>query len=85
MRRTVFAPTLPEGLDLARLGGVLVGLQDGAGSCRGLGVLEHEDGILRVLTNPGDEMRGLRLGSMRLDLETFDVHRVRLGEVMFGL
>jgi polynucleotide 5'-hydroxyl-kinase GRC3/NOL9 len=85
VRSTVFAPTLPEGLDLARLDGVLVGLQDGAGSCLGLGVLEHEDGLLRVVTNQGDGMRGLRLGSMRLDLETFDVHRVRLGEVMFGL
>lgn len=85
VRSTVFAPTLPEGLDLARLEGVLVGLQDGTGACLGLGVLEHADGLLRVVTNQGDGMRGLRLGSMRLDLETFDVHRVRLGEVMFGL
>jgi polynucleotide 5'-hydroxyl-kinase GRC3/NOL9 len=85
VRNTVFAPTLPEGLDLARLHHVLVGLQDGTGACLGLGVLEHEDGVLRVVTNQGDGMRGLRLGSLRLDLETFDVHRVRLGEVMFGL
>ncbi len=85
VRSTVFAPTLPEGLDLARLHGVLVGLQDGTGACLGLGVLEHDDGALRVVTNQGDGMRGLRLGSLRLDLETFEVHRVRLGEVMFGL
>ncbi|MEK7251960.1 MAG: Clp1/GlmU family protein [Actinomycetota bacterium] len=85
VRDTVFAPTLPEGLDLARLHGVLVGLQDGSGACLGLGVLEHDAGVLRVVTNQGDGMRGLRLGSVRLDLDTFEVHRLRLGEVMFGV
>jgi polynucleotide 5'-hydroxyl-kinase GRC3/NOL9 len=85
VRPTVFAPTLPAGLDLARLAHVLVGLTDGTGRCLGLGVLEHEDGILRVLTNTGEEMRGLRLGSLTIDLSTWDVHRVRLNEVMFGL
>jgi polynucleotide 5'-kinase involved in rRNA processing len=85
VRPTVFAPTLPAGLDLARLARVLVGLMDGSGRCRGLGVLEHEDGILRVLTNTGEDMRGLRLGSLTIDLSTWDVHRVGLNEVMFGL
>ena len=85
VRPTVFAPTLPAGLDLARLARVLVGLMDGSGRCRGLGVLEHEDGILRVLTNTGEDMRGLRLGSLTIDLSTWDVHRVVLNEVMFGL
>jgi polynucleotide 5'-kinase involved in rRNA processing len=85
VRPTVFAPTLPAGLDLARLDRVLVGLMDGAGRCLGLGLLEHEEGILRVLTNTGEEMRGLRLGSLTIDNATFDVHRVRLNEVMFGL
>lgn len=85
VRPTVFAPTLPTGLDLARLDRVLVGLMDGSGRCLGLGALEHDDGILRVLTNFGEEMRGLRLGSLTVDLTTFDVHRVRLNELMFGL
>jgi hypothetical protein len=58
---------------------------DGEGHCLGLGVLEHEDDVLRVLTNIGDGMRGLRLGSLRLDPDTFDIHRVRLRDVMFGL
>ena len=85
VRSTVFAPTLPAGLDPARLDGVLVGLQDGEGRCLGLGALEHDDGLLRVITNTGDGMRGLRLGSLRIDLETFDVSRVRLRELMFGI
>ena len=85
VRPTVFAPTLPAGLDLKRLHGVLVGLTDGTGWCLGLGILEHEDGLLRVITNTGDGMRGLRLGSLIVDLDTFDVTRVRLREVMFGL
>jgi polynucleotide 5'-hydroxyl-kinase GRC3/NOL9 len=85
VRPTVFAPTLPAGFDLGRLDRVLVGLMDGTGRCLGLGVLEHEDGILRVRTNSGEEMRGLRLGSLTLDLATWDLRRVRLNEVMFGL
>jgi polynucleotide 5'-kinase involved in rRNA processing len=85
VRNTVFAPTVPAGLDLVRLHGVLVGLQDGTGTCLGLGALEHDDGVLRVVTNAGDGMRGLRLGSLRIDLDTFDVERVRLRELMFGI
>ena len=85
VRPTVFAPTLPEGLDLARLDRVLVGLHDGTGECRGLGVLAHENDTLLVATNRGEDMQGLRLGSMRIDLDTFAVEPVRLRELMFGL
>lgn len=85
VRDTVFAPTLPAGLDHSRLDAMLVGLQDGSGACLGLGVLEESDGVLRVLTNHGEDMRGLRLGSMRIDRETFAITPVRLREVMFGI
>ena len=85
VRPTVFAPTLPAGLDLERLDKMLVGLQDAAGHCRGLGTLAYEDESLRVITNGGEEMRGLRLGSLRIDPDTFETDRVRLREVMFGL
>lgn len=85
VRPTVFAPTLPAGLDLARLDRMLVGLHDGQGECRGLGVLAFEGETLLVVTNRGEDMQGLRLGSMRIDLETFAVEAVRLREVMFGL
>ncbi|MDP8959394.1 MAG: AAA family ATPase [Actinomycetota bacterium] len=86
VRSTVFAPTLPAGLDTSRLHGMLVGLQDGSGRCLGLGILEHGDEqTLRVITNSGEGMRGLRLGTMRIDLHTFQSTRVDLREVMFGL
>jgi len=85
VRPTVFAPTLPAGLDQSRLDGVLVGIHDGSGRCLGLGVLSHEEDGLRVMTNVAEGMVGLRLGSLRLDLETYTTQHVDLREVMFGL
>lgn len=85
VRPTVFAPTLPPGLDLARLDGVLVGVQDGDGHCLGLGRLEYDEGVLRVLTRSGEGMQGLRLGSVRIDLETFMTKQINLRELIFGL
>lgn len=85
VRPTVFAPTLPVGLNLGRLDHVLVGVQDSTGACLGLGVLEHKDETLRVLTNVGEGMTGLRLGSLTLDLDTHEASMVNLREVMFGV
>ncbi|MGB7858880.1 MAG: Clp1/GlmU family protein [Acidimicrobiia bacterium] len=85
VRPTVFAPTLPVGLNLERLDGVLVGVQDAGGSCLGLGVLSYEEEILRVITNVGEGMTGLRLGSMRLELDEYESTVVNLREVMFGV
>lgn len=85
VRPTVFAPTVPVGLDLERLDGMLVGIQDGTGSCLGLGRLEHDDGILRVVTGAGEGMQGLRLGSLRLDFDTFRCEPVNLRQLMFGI
>jgi polynucleotide 5'-kinase involved in rRNA processing len=82
---TVFAPTLPDGFDLERLAGMLVGIQDGEGRCLGLGVLEHDDGALRVATHHGEQMKGLRLGSLTVDLETMATTRVRLRQLIFGV
>ena len=85
VRPTVFAPTLPTGLDLDRLHHVLVGVQDEGGGCLGLGVLSHEEDGLRVMTNVGEGMKGLRLGSMRLDPDSHEATVIRLREVMFGV
>ncbi|MDP9495814.1 MAG: hypothetical protein M3P87_11300 [Actinomycetota bacterium] len=85
VRPTVFAPTLPMGLNLGRLHHVLVGVQDEGGGCLGLGILIHEDDALRVMTNRGEGMKGLRLGSMKLDPETLTSSVISLREVMFGI
>jgi polynucleotide 5'-kinase involved in rRNA processing len=85
VRPTVFAPSLPAGLDLHRLHDVLVGVHDGTGRCLGLGVLVVEDNRLLVLTNVTDDMKGLRLASLRIDPETYDTTPVNLRELMFGL
>jgi polynucleotide 5'-kinase involved in rRNA processing len=85
VQTTVFAPTLPIGFDVSRLDGMLVGVQDERGRCMGLGVLEHDDGTVRVATKYGEVMRGLRLGSIRVDLESFATSRVRLRELIFGV
>jgi polynucleotide 5'-kinase involved in rRNA processing len=82
---SVFAPTLPEEFDLSRLEGMLVGVQDESGSCLGLGALEHADGVIRAATRHGEKMRGLRLGSMRIDLATYETSRVRLRQLIFGI
>jgi polynucleotide 5'-hydroxyl-kinase GRC3/NOL9 len=85
VKPTVFAPALPTGLDLSRLDGMLVGVHDGAGRCLGLGVLEHEEDALRVLTNVGEGMKGLRLGSLTIDMDTYETRPANLREIMFGL
>lgn len=85
VRPTVFAPTLPVGLNLGRLDKVLVGVQDSTGGCLGLGVLQVEDETLRVMTNVGEGMTGLRLGSIRIDPDTYEGTVINLRELMFGI
>lgn len=85
VKPTVFAPTLPAGLDFERLSGMLVGIHDGEGSCRGLGRLDYKEDKLVVETNAGEGMQGLRLGSLRIDLDTYEAKPVDLREVIFGI
>jgi polynucleotide 5'-kinase involved in rRNA processing len=85
VRPTVFAPTLPVGLNLGRLDRVLVGVQDATGGCLGLGILQVEDDTLRVMTNVGEGMTGLRLGSIRIDPESYESAAINLRELMFGV
>ncbi len=85
VQTAVFAPTLPVGFDVSRLDRMLVGVQDEHGRCLGLGVLEHSEGTVRVATRHGEQMRGLRLGSIRVDLESYMTSGVRLRELIFGV
>lgn len=69
VRPTVFMPTLPPDFDLALCDGLVVGMEDGKSSCVGIGVLEHDPGedILRMVSPVTEGVRGLRLGSVRID------------------
>lgn len=81
----VFAPTLPEGFDSAKLDQMVVGVQDGTGNCLGLGVLHDVGGSISLATRHGAAMEGIRLGSIRLDPETYAVSPVRLRQLIFGV
>jgi polynucleotide 5'-kinase involved in rRNA processing len=70
VKPTVFMPTLPPEFDLALLDGLVVGMEDGRGSCVGIGVLEHDpkEDLLRMVSPVTEGVRGLRLGSVRIDI-----------------
>jgi polynucleotide 5'-kinase involved in rRNA processing len=71
VKPTVFMPTLPVDFDLALLDGLVVGMENGKGSCVGIGVLEYDAGedILRMISPVSEGVRGLRLGSIKIDIE----------------
>ena len=71
VKPTVFMPTLPPEFDLALLDGLVVGMEDGNGNCPGIGVLEFDtsEELLRMVSPVAEGVRGLRLGSMRIDTE----------------
>lgn len=70
VKPTVFMPTLPPEFDLGLLDGLVVGMEDGRGHCVGIGVLEYDPGedVLRMVSPVSEGVRGLRLGSLRIDL-----------------
>ncbi len=69
VRPSVFVPTLPPEFDLSRLDGLVVGMEDGSGSCLGIGILDYDsaEGTLRMTSPVGEGVQGLRLGSLRID------------------
>ena len=69
VKPTVFMPTLPPEFDLHLLDGLVVGMEDGNGACVGIGVLEHDpqEDILRMVSPVTEGVKGLRLGSVRID------------------
>ena len=86
VKRTVFMPTLAPGTDAQRLDGLLVGLEDGKGRCRGIGLLEYQEegDVLRMVSSVGTGARGLRLGSVRLTVEGKTIGRYEAEEIFSG-
>jgi hypothetical protein len=70
VKPTVFMPTLPPEFDLALLDALVVGMEDGKGTCVGIGLLEHDptEDILRMVSPVAQGVRGLRLGSIRMEV-----------------
>ncbi|HEU4897246.1 MAG TPA: hypothetical protein VFX88_06695, partial [Actinomycetota bacterium] len=84
VKPTVFLPSLPPDADLASLAGLLVGMEDGKGSCVGIGYLElAEDGHLRMISAVSEGARALRLGSTRITPDWTSTTRVDLRH-LFG-
>jgi len=84
VKPTVFLPSVPPGADLHSLEGLLVGMEDGKGSCVGIGYLEMaEDGGLRMLSSVSEGAKALRLGSARVQPDWSSTTRVDLRH-LFG-
>jgi polynucleotide 5'-kinase involved in rRNA processing len=83
VKPTVFMPTLPPEFDLGLLDGLVVGMEDGKGACVGIGVLEYDaaEDMLRMVSPVSEGVRGLRLGSLRIDIEGRSRGPVDLGEL----
>jgi len=80
VKPSVFIPQIPPDVDLATLDGLLVGMEDGKGTCMGLGILEYREGALRMISTVAEGAKALRLGSMRVTSD-FDTSRVDLREI----
>jgi polynucleotide 5'-kinase involved in rRNA processing len=84
VKPTVFLPSLPPEAHLSSLAGLLVGMEDGKGSCVGIGYLEMaEDGGLRMISTVSEGARALRLGSTRITSDWASTTRVDLRH-LFG-
>ncbi len=85
VKPTVFMPSLPPEVDLKRLEGLVVGLEDGRGTCTGIGLLEYDEkeNVLRMVSSVGEGAQGLRLGSIRISTEGRQLGRVTMRD-MFG-
>jgi polynucleotide 5'-kinase involved in rRNA processing len=85
VKPTVFLPTVPPDFDLGLLDGLVVGMEDGKGTCVGIGLLEYdgEEGILRMVSPITEGVRGLRLGSVKISRDGRSRGTVSLPE-LFG-
>ena len=81
VKPSVLVPAIPPSLDPAGLDRVLVGMEDGKGSCIGLGILEDRDG-LRMISTLDEGAKALRLGAVRV-LPDFRTTPIDLRELFF--
>lgn len=85
VKTSVFMPAVPPEIDLSRLDGLVVGLENGRGTCTGIGFLEYvsDENVLRMVSSVADGAKGLRLGSIRISAEGKTLGRVSVRE-LFG-
>ncbi|HVF12010.1 MAG TPA: Clp1/GlmU family protein [Actinomycetota bacterium] len=85
VKTTVFMPAIPPETDLAKLDGLVVGLEDGTGTCKGIGLLEYDkdEDVLRMVSTLTEGAKGLRLGSIRITSAGKMLGRVTVRE-LFG-
>lgn len=85
VKASVFMPTIPTYTDLSLLDGLIVGLEDGKGTCLGIGLIEYdrEEDALRMVSPVTGGAKGLRLGSLQINKEGQVIGRVTLRD-LFG-
>jgi polynucleotide 5'-kinase involved in rRNA processing len=85
VKTSVFMPSIPPGIELSRLDGLVVGLENGEGKCVGIGFLEYDasEDFLRFVSPVSEPAKGLRLGSIRVNAEGKTLGRVTVRD-LFG-
>jgi polynucleotide 5'-kinase involved in rRNA processing len=83
VKASVLVPAVPPEVDPALLDGLLVGMDDGKGNCVGLGILEHHEDGLRMISTLAEGAKALRLGSTRVTPE-FSTTGVDLREIFIS-
>ena len=83
VKPSVLIPQIPPDLDLSILDGLLVGMEDGNGTCLGLGILEFREATLRMISGVAEGAKALRLGTTRVTSEFLTV-RVDLRDIFIS-
>lgn len=82
VKPSVLIPAVPPELDLASFDRLLVGMEDGKGACIGLGILDHRDDGLHMISSLDQGARALRLGWVRVQPD-FGTTTVDLEDIFF--
>lgn len=82
VKPSVLVPAIPPDLDLSILDRMLVGMEDGKGSCIGLGILEAREDGMHMISALDQGAKALRLGSLRVAPD-FGTTSVDLRDIFF--